>query len=226
MTGNHEHEEISRIHPFACGIGENDVILEATSQLAPPQQPLSAPSAAASSAHSLFPGADAHALPNGEAPSATAGETLSLRVRNRGGNTFAGTISATFVNTATGHYLKAESPAVSIGSTEEAEVTFSVCLPQEGTYDVYFDALVEGRTTAVAVLRDDLQLRAHQTLSVGTSGIEPLPSLQGRGFSLKGREGVYDLTGRKLLPAPPHSCSPTLLKKGVYIVNGRKRVVN
>ena len=212
------------------GIGENGVILEATSQLAPQQLPLPAPSSAASSAHSLFPGADAHALPGGEAPSATAGETLSLRVRNRGGNTFAGTISATFVNTATGHYLKAESPAVSIGSTEEVEVMFSVCLPQEGTYDVYFDALVEGRTTAVAVLRDDLQLRAHQTLTVGTSGIEPLPSLQGSGqgrdFPLKGREGVYDLTGRKLLPAPPHSCSPTPLKKGVYIVNGRKRVVN
>ena len=66
--------------------------------------------------------------------------------------------------------------------------------------------------------------------TAGTSGIESLPSLQGRGrgrgFSLKGREGVYDLTGRKLLPAPPHSCSPTLLKKGVYIVDGKKIVVN
>ena len=65
--------------------------------------------------------------------------------------------------------------------------------------------------------------------TAGTSGIESLPSLQGGvgcRLSLKGREGVYDLTGRKLLPAPSPSCSPTLLKKGVYIVDGKKIVVN
>lgn len=139
------------------------------------------------------------------------GEVFSLQVRNRGTRKFEGTVTATFINTATGDFLKAESEPVAIASGGEAEAVFRVSLPAEGTYDVYFDGLDEESSTAVAVLRDDLQLRAHQTLTVGTSGIKLTHNP-----SLKGREGVYDLSGRKL----------STLLKGVYIVNGKKIVID
>lgn len=36
---------------------------------------------------------------------------------------------------------------------------------------------------------------------------------------------VYDLSGRKVTSAPVSSSTPSLLKKGIYIVNGKKIVV-
>lgn len=36
---------------------------------------------------------------------------------------------------------------------------------------------------------------------------------------------LYDLSGRKVSSAFLHSCTPTLLKKGIYIVNGKKVVI-
>ena len=55
-----------------------------------------------------------------------------------------------------------------------------------------------------------------------TSGIVSLtsdPSPKGEGSA------VYDLSGRKVMSTLPHSCTPTLLKKGIYIQNGKKFVV-
>ena len=55
-----------------------------------------------------------------------------------------------------------------------------------------------------------------------TSGIVSLTS----DSSPKGEgSAVYDLSGRKVMSTLPHSCTPTLLKKGIYIQNGKKFVV-
>ena len=154
------------------------------------------------------------------------GEVLSLQVRNCGSRKFEGTITATFINTATGDFLKAESEPVVIASGEEAVAVFREALPSlggvgGGSYDVYFDGLAEGSSTAVAVLRDDLQLRAHQTFTVGTSGIEPMRINHSSELKTQNTP-VYDLCGRKLstLNSPL-----TTLPKGVYIVNGKKIVI-
>ena len=37
--------------------------------------------------------------------------------------------------------------------------------------------------------------------------------------------GVYDLSGRKVMSSLPDSSTPTLLRKGIYIVNGKKVVI-
>jgi hypothetical protein len=136
---------------------------------------------------------------------------LQLQVKNRGNSLFEGKIAATLINKATGDCVKTATDVVSIPSGQEAEVMFTPTLPSEGSYDVYFDGVAEGRSYGIAVLESDLQQRAHQTLNVGTLGIVSLRSAQEDAH----RHPVYDLQGRKVKP----------LAKGIYVVNGKKIVV-
>lgn len=137
--------------------------------------------------------------------------SLQLQVKNRGNSLFEGKIAATLINKATGDCVKTATDVVSIPSGQEAEVMFTPTLPSEGSYDVYFDGVAEGRSYGIAVLESDLQQRAHQTLNVGTLGIVSLRSAQEDAH----RHPVYDLQGRKVKP----------LAKGIYVVNGKKIVV-
>ena len=68
-------------------------------------------------------------------------------------------------------------------------------------------------------LRSDAEAWEQGGFTSGILSLTPDPSPKGEGSA------VYDLSGRKVMSTLPHSCTPTLLKKGIYIQNGKKFVV-
>ncbi len=140
---------------------------------------------------------------------------MSMQVHNRGSKQFEGVVVATFVDIKTGTFLKSESQPVSIAPGQEAEVVFPMILPDERTYDVYFDGLGQGQTKGVAILDYSLLQREHQTLNVGTDGI--VPAIQQRTET----SSIHDLQGRKI----SHKGKTNKLSRGIYIVDGKKIVI-
>ena len=182
-------------HVFILQTNDNFPYLQAISQL------------------SVSPSASQH--PSSAARLSDSGNVMSMQVRNRGSKQFEGVVVATFVDTKTGTFLKSESQPVSIDSGQEAEVVFPMILPDERTYDVYFDGLGQGQTKGVAILDYSLQQREHQTLNVGTDGI--VPAIQQRTET----SSIYDLQGRKI----SHKGKTNKLSRGIYIVDGKKIVI-
>lgn len=78
-------------------------------------------------------------------------------------------------------------------------------------------ATQDGQTTTLALSELNKMFFSQEPTGIEDVSIsEPAGEVSG---------AVYDLSGRKVTSAPASSSTPSLLKKGIYIVNGKKIVV-
>ena len=107
-----------------------------------------------------------------------------------------------------------EGNSLTLGRNKNGEVGF---FKYNGTlippYRAYLtrNNIIEGSTSLIIAIGDD---------------IDTTDAVKSCELGVMSPSAIYDISGRKLLTTTlPGSYTPTLLKKGIYIVNGKKVVV-
>ena len=137
---------------------------------------------------------------------------MSLPIKNNTTDDFNGKIKATFLNLETGEFVESTSESSTIASSQVATISFTPTFTSNGVFDVYLDGIPSGSKTGTPIMNINSAARAHLKIGVGASGIGNIHSSR---FGVEQKSHIYNLQGLEV---------PNILKRGIYIINGRKIV--